>query len=283
MNSISKKVKDFYAELPFNYTQSIARTATDIRKYNSVLAYPPLADLITGSNPRVLDVGCGPGWLALTVAEHYKASVTGIDYNPVAIARASEIANLLKSDAQFRSTDLFDYRPEKRFDIVTSIGALHHTEDCLRAIKHIAEQCVADHGYIFLGLYHLYGRRPFIKHFERLKQECSDRSQLLAEYQRLDPRFSDDQVQLESWYRDQVEHPHETQHTLSELLPIFESIGFTVLGTSLHNICKTSDIKTIENKENQYEKFAEKLLAEGKYCPGFFTVWAKKNQAPNKI
>ena len=37
-----------------------------------------------------------------------------------------------------------------------------------------------------------------------------------------------------SWFRDQVLHPHETQHTFEEMIPIFESIDFKIIATSIN-------------------------------------------------
>ena len=38
-----------------------------------------------------------------------------------------------------------------------------------------------------------------------------------------------------SWYRDQVLHPHETQHTLKEIKIWLKEIGFKLQSTSINN------------------------------------------------
>ena len=44
--------------------------------------------------------------------------------------------------------DLFLYKPKKRFDMVSSIGVLHHTNNCINGLRHIfnhLEQSFSSH------------------------------------------------------------------------------------------------------------------------------------------
>lgn len=80
----------------------------------------------------VLDVGCGMGRFA-DIATRWGARVVGID-----LSLACEVAarNLDDRDATFLQADVFKlpFAPES-FDIIYSIGVLHHTPDCERAFK----------------------------------------------------------------------------------------------------------------------------------------------------
>ena len=49
--------------------------------------------------------------------------------------------------------------------LIISLGALHHTNNCKEAIKYICKFGETK-SYLFLGLYHKYGRKPFLDHFE---------------------------------------------------------------------------------------------------------------------
>jgi SAM-dependent methyltransferase len=94
--------------------------------------------LRTGFRPEdlagklVLDVGCGMGRFA-DIATRWGARVVGID-----LSLAAEVAarNLASREATIFQADVFrlPFAPES-FDLIYSIGVLHHTPDCERAFK----------------------------------------------------------------------------------------------------------------------------------------------------
>ena len=103
---VSASVLNFYRQLPFNYYSSSDKQAASIRKNNSIESRVVLQPLLT-PNLRVLDVGCGAGWLSNSMGYYYEVDATGIDFNPVAIDRARRTAALLDSQAKFLQADLF--------------------------------------------------------------------------------------------------------------------------------------------------------------------------------
>ncbi|SNT18715.1 SAM-dependent methyltransferase [Antarctobacter heliothermus] len=75
---------------------------------------------------KVLDIGCGWGGMALTLARDYGANVTGVTLseNQLATAQARAKAEGLEDRVTFR---LLDYRRlEERFDRIVSVGMLEH-------------------------------------------------------------------------------------------------------------------------------------------------------------
>lgn len=80
----------------------------------------------------VLDVGCGMGRFA-DIATRWGAHVVGVD-----LSLACEVAarNLADRNATFFQADVFKlpFAPES-FDLIYSIGVLHHTPNCERAFK----------------------------------------------------------------------------------------------------------------------------------------------------
>lgn len=100
-------VLEFYKSLPFNYQDSVENQVKAIRSRDSVSAYPVLPPLL-GEGVSVLEVGCGTGWLSNAISFYYKSSVVGLDFNPVAIARAREVAQAMKLKTTFEvATFLF--------------------------------------------------------------------------------------------------------------------------------------------------------------------------------
>jgi len=80
---------------------------------------------------RVLDVGVGTGRFA-DVASRHGAEVVGIDLS-YAVETAMENIGT-RPNVNIVQADLFNLPfPEESFDIIYSIGVLHHTPDCQRA------------------------------------------------------------------------------------------------------------------------------------------------------
>jgi cyclopropane-fatty-acyl-phospholipid synthase len=87
-----------------------------------------IADKLCLDRPdlRVLDIGCGWGGLALTLARDYGARVTGITLSQeqLAAARDRAVAEGLEDRVSF---ELMDYRAiSQRFDRIVSVGMFEH-------------------------------------------------------------------------------------------------------------------------------------------------------------
>jgi 2-polyprenyl-3-methyl-5-hydroxy-6-metoxy-1,4-benzoquinol methylase len=106
------------------------------------------------SGKLVLDVGCGMGRFA-DVATNWGARVVGID-----LSAAAEVAakNLAARDFVAFQSDVFalPFAPES-FDIIYSIGVLHHTPDCEAAVKALA-QYLKPGGVLAVWLYSGYNK-----------------------------------------------------------------------------------------------------------------------------
>jgi SAM-dependent methyltransferase len=274
-SAANAEVLAFYRELPFNYRGSPQDDVARIKASDLAASYPELLRLIR-REIGVLDVGCGAGWLSNSIAYHHRCSVTGIDFNEVAIRRAREVAAGLRVAASFETADLFGYEPAQRADIAVSLGVLHHTNDCLRAVARVCERFVGLGGYVFIGLYHRYGRRPFLNHFARLRATGAGEDAMMARYAELDRRFRGDPVHLRSWFRDQVLHPHETQHTLAEIVPVLQRCGMELISSSINQFKPFGSLDELYALEPGYTEIAQARLAENRYFPGFFIFLARK-------
>lgn len=84
----------------------------------------------------VLDVGCGMGRFA-EVATRWGARVVGIDLSAAAEMAAKNLSN--REFVAFQA-DVFalPFAPES-FDLIYSLGVLHHTPDCEQAVKVLAK------------------------------------------------------------------------------------------------------------------------------------------------
>jgi len=102
----------------------------------------------------VLDVGCGMGRFA-EVATRWGARVVGID-----LSAAAEVAakNLASRDFVAFQADVFSlpFAPGS-FDLIYSVGVLHHTPDCEAAVK-VLEKYLKPGGILAVWLYSGYNK-----------------------------------------------------------------------------------------------------------------------------
>src|SRR5437870_1288511 len=85
----------------------------------------------------VLDCGCGGGQHINFVAP-YARHVTGVDLN--ALGSAAKNTSAL-TNVTLREDDLATMDLRKQFDIVYSIGVLHHTDDPDATFRNITKHC----------------------------------------------------------------------------------------------------------------------------------------------
>lgn len=85
--------------------------------------------------PRVLDLGCGPGWTSIFLAGR-GLQVTGGDVSPDMLSFARENAQKLGMDCEFQTIDMqagFDVH--EPFDSVLIFDALHHCPDEVKVLR----------------------------------------------------------------------------------------------------------------------------------------------------
>ena len=278
---VGKTVLDFYKDLPFNYYGSIEEQVKSVIQQSPIeQLYPPLKGLVTPSE-NLLEIGCGAGWATNSIANYYKKKILGLDYNPRAIERARSVGEKLGLPTEFLCQDLFVFSEEKRakedcFDLIISLGVLHHTDNCIGAIRSICNNLLREKGHFLVGLYHKYGRKPFLKYFENLKKLNLSEEELLFKYKEL--HSLRDESHLQSWFRDQVLHPHETLHTIEEIIQLLPELNCRLVSTSINRFKSIKDQENLIEEEKTLQKIAEKWLYEKRYFPGFFVFLLQKEE-----
>lgn len=271
--TISEKVLEFYKELPFNIYSSTLTAAKKVKDNNVFTAYPVLKKIFLENRIKnLIDVGSGGGWFVNSLASTYKdLKPLGIDFNPTAINYAKEVSKELSLNSQFILTDLFEYKTEDKFDLISSIGVLHHTHDCLGGIKKITK-LGSSGSILFLGLYHKYGRKPFLNFVKEI--ENLSENEKFHEYKKL--HKLKDEIHLKSWFRDQVLIPHETQHTYEEISILLQQEEYKILSTSINKFQKINSNQEIIDLEKKLYDIGLERINNSQYYPGFFIILAQK-------
>jgi SAM-dependent methyltransferase len=180
----------------------------------------------------VLDVGCGTGQLACFLALK-RRRVLGIDYSQHSLDLAQLLAERLAlKTVEFRRLNLLDWDlPANAFDFVFCNGVLHHTSDPVGGFRNLV-RITKPGGRLIIGLYNRYGRlmllarRRVVALLSRLDPGAKDR----AIRKQLTTHDSDD-AKRNTWYADQYEHPHESTHTVAEVLEWFRNNGVSYVSS----------------------------------------------------
>ena len=214
-------VKSFYEEHPFpNYDDHDTLRSLVTKSQKSV--YGRLLGEQIPYNSRVLEVGCGTGQLTNFLGIGCR-NVVGTDLcmNSLRLAEEFRSEHTL-SRVRFMQMNLF--RPalgEKQFDVVLCNGVLHHTSDPFGGFKSIAE-LVKPGGHIVIGLYNRYGR--WVLDARRVIFKLTG-----GRFKWIDPYLRAGKISAgkrDAWFADQYQHPHESKHTMGELLGWFDQTGF---------------------------------------------------------
>ena len=210
---VTGRVRRFYEENPFpNYDGFEA--VGDLLARASRSRYAAALDRQIPVGARILEVGCGTGQLGAYLSVGGRA-VVGADMT----RRSLELACAFKERHRLGNwnllhASLFDLplRPAG-FDLVLAKGVLHHTPDPRAAFAAVCRH-VRPGGYVVLGLYNRIGRIPTT--LRRLRFELLGRSPRRADY--VMRRMARGDEKLRAWYLDQYAHPHETRHSVDEVL-----------------------------------------------------------------
>ena len=179
--------------------------------------YAQLLDEQIPFRVNVLDVGCGTGQLSafLSLAQR---KVVGIDLSFESLRKANSFRlNHRMKRVAFAQADIFRIPIRDRtFDFVICNGVLHLTGDARSGFR-ILCNLVKPRGYVIVGLYNKCGR--LLMDLRRLIFRITgDRLRWIDYSWRR--RFSEP-AKREIWFMDQYKNPHETRHTVDEVLAWF--------------------------------------------------------------
>ena len=221
---VTARVKSFYEENPFPSYEGLEEFGELVNKGSRNAFSAELLKAI-GYNKTVLECGCGTGQLShfLQLNNNH---VLGIDMCLASLSLAVEhkLRNQL-ARCGFAQMNIFDMAiKDESFDVVISHGVLHHTFDARRAFSEIVKKAKPG-GIIMAGLYNRPARLP-----------TWIRSKLIGIFgNKIDyvvrNRITDER-KATIWINDQYYNPHETWHSIDEVMDWFEENDVEFLNCS---------------------------------------------------
>jgi SAM-dependent methyltransferase len=275
---ITNVVKSFYEQTPFPNYDGLENAADLIRKAQKGIFTCLLNEQIP-FNTRILEVGCGTGQLSnyLGIAQR---TVFGTDIclNSLKLGEEFKKRNGLKRVGFYQMNLFKPIFKRETFHLVICNGVLHHTSDPFDGFLAISA-LVKRGGYILIGLYNKYGR--IITDIRRFVfRVCGDR------FRFLDPRLhGQDLIEIKktTWFLDQYKNPHESKHTIGEVLRWFEETGFDfVYGIpnlkAFERFKANDSIFKVHPRGNWFDHFIAQInmILTGSKEGGFFLMIGRK-------
>ncbi|HEX4329406.1 MAG TPA: methyltransferase domain-containing protein [Burkholderiales bacterium] len=245
----SQAVKAQYEENPYPRWLSIPR-ATPLPYIEQILRdiapYRPSLRAVTAT-PEILVAGSGTGRHALSYARAFSgARITAIDLSNASLAYAVRKAQELEvRNVRFLRGDILDLDAlDRQFDVISSVGVLHHMADPEAGLQALLRRLRPD-GYLLLGLYSELARRDIVSMRRQIEAQelpatpegiraCRAwmRRQPGGEFTRLMQEASD--FYSTSMVRDLLFHVQERRYTVPQLHDMLARHRLEFIGMATH-------------------------------------------------
>ena len=228
---IGRKVQNFYNKTPFpDYELDRFNDREDLEL--ATYEFAQTLDRSIPADASIIDVGTGTGQLSAYLSLRRK-NVWGIDFSDSSLGKAIRLKKKLNlTSLTLKKVDIMDPAQIEsigmKFDYLLCLGVLHHTEDAYRGFRNIL-QLLKPGGYVALGLYNIFGRLPLKARIFLAKTIFKNNDTVKDYFIKLQIGEIEDRERARGWWNDQYLHPHETTHSVGEVLKWFRqnSIEFT--------------------------------------------------------
>jgi tetratricopeptide (TPR) repeat protein/SAM-dependent methyltransferase len=293
-NVTSNVVRDQYEGLPYPRWLDVnlhePKPPADV--FGSMFTHFTPPDSASGA-PRILIAGCGSGRHAIITATRFvNSEVLAIDLSRSSLAYATRMAGELGvENIRFAQGDILKLGLlDERFDIIESVGVLHHMEDPVIGLN-ILLNLLRPAGLINIGLYSKLARR-FItaaqKYFREKGYSASPADLRKARMEILELELSNPMRGITSTqdfyslseFCDLAFHAQECCYSLPEVTHILEQSSLDFIGFELsdpaikqHYRKLYPDDKNLTNLKNWSEfeqRFPDTFLE-------MYTFWAQKS------
>ncbi len=289
---VSIKVKKQYEENPYPRWENLGlsiepRNIKDV--INDSGLNLDLKKIRNSESPEILIAGCGTGQHAITTASKYKnAKILALDLSFKSLSYAKRKANELKiNNIDFIQGDILDLKLiDRKFDIIESVGVLHHMNKPFKGWK-VLTSCLNNDSLMLIGLYSEKARQHIVqikKKINKLKVQSNYnniikfRKDLIENNndQWNDIKLSPDFYTV-SGVRDLLFHIQEHRFTISKIKEYLNKLGLIFLGFE-DQLVKENFAKIYTNKIDLYnlDKWEEYEKSNPRIFAGMYQFWCKK-------
>lgn len=297
-DQVSKSVQAQYEENPyprwvntalFGKPVTISEVANAIGLRLSDKAAP------FSSRPEILIAGCGTGQHALRTATRFlKCKVLAIDLSLNSLSYAiRKTRELGIGNVEYLQADILDLGSMgKQFDLVESVGVLHHMADPLEGWK-ILSECLKPGGLMKIGLYSELARKPIIAARQLIselslshtaKDMLQFRSAVLESEGEMHSKFGTltnfNDFFSTSELRDLLFHVQEHRFTLPQINEALKVLGLTFVGFEfVHENIKKRFLRVCSAPQSVYslDAWHEFELENTETFVGMYQFWVQKN------
>lgn len=292
-DEVSKKVQNQYEEHPYprwRYTYT-KRSANVVQIINNEIKPNKIKFDNQLSSPEVLIAGCGTGKHIIKANDYKNAKILGIDLSLTSLSYSKR-----KTDAfglkniNYCLADILNLNQlDRQFDIIESIGVLHHMKDPIKGFSMLVS-LLKPHGYMKIGLYsslartHIHEARNFIKN-KRFKNTLSDiRRCRQAIFESKDNKLLYKVTQSKDFYstsdtRDLIFHVQEHCFMLPQLIKILDDLNLQFLGfAGISSLVKQLFSEKFPNDKTQtsLECWHDFETMHPDTFSGMYNFWVKK-------
>jgi SAM-dependent methyltransferase len=291
-DTISSKVREQYEQNPYPRWMSLQLQPfpKSITELASQLNLKIQDSSINGVNyPKVLIAGCGTGQQSIGSAIRLKdCDVLAVDLSLNSLAYAKRKTEELRiSNIEYMQMDILDVGEiSRKFDIIESVGVLHHMDDPMAGWKNLVE-CLNTGGLMNIGLYSESARRHVVKIRDEIKKNninLSDddiksfRNQIVKSEKEHHKhiKLSLDLYSMSS-IRDLLFHVQEHRFTIPQIKIHLEDLGLVFCGFEHPELSQiiNSDVLSINNIYclNEWEEFE---IKNPHAFGGMYQFWCQK-------
>ncbi len=233
-DAIQERVTSMYAGHPFPaYTDKFRKAAEEMYLKMQLLGLRP--GEYRGKS--ILDCGCGTGEFTCWYAAEGN-DVTAVDLSAPSLEHAKAYAGQYGLDKRidFQKQSVLELNfPDNSFDVVYSYGVLHHTPDPYGGFQQMVRVCKPG-GVVIVSVYSLFSRYVHLLRRRVINALAGDDIEkrfrigkrlfpLTARKLKLRAHDASDAILY-----DQFSIPHESLHTVGEILGWYDASGLEYLG-----------------------------------------------------
>ena len=239
--------------------------------------------------PQILIAGCGTGEHSITTASTFKnCDVLAIDLSLSSVAYAKRKTEELNiSNIDYIQADILDLGVlNRKFDIIESVGVLHHMNNPMVGWKVLAD-CLNTGGLMRIGLYSELARKSIVQirdEIEHLNIESSyDAMKLFrnkigsSEEEPHKLIVSSLDFYSMSAFRDLIFHVQEHRFTIPQIKASLTQLGLMFCGfETLHVVEKFKSENFTENALYDLEKWDTFEKENPRVFAGMYQFWCQK-------